>query len=67
VKLLPEMYFTDMFARKSSKMHRKWFRKFPHTRIAIGTTQIAAGTAQNGNTSATKIMGQEIMKLLPEI
>jgi len=61
------MYFTDMFAGKSSKMHRKWFQKFPHTRIAIGTAQIASGTAQNGNTSATKIMGQEILKFLPEL
>jgi len=50
VKLLPEMYFTDMFAGKSSKMHRKWFRKFHHTWIAFGT-------AQNGNTSAANNNG----------
>jgi len=50
VKLLPEMYFTDMFAGKSSKMHRQWFQKFSHTVIAFGTTQ-------NGNKSAAKNNG----------
>jgi len=47
VKLLPEMYFTDMFAGKSSKMHQQWFQKFPHTGIAFGTSQ-------NNNKSAAK-------------
>jgi len=29
--------------------------------------RIASGTAQNGNTSAKKTMGQEIVKLLLEV
>jgi len=60
VKLLPEVYFATMLARNWSKMHRQCFRMFCHLRIA-------SGTAQNGNTSATKTMGQEIVKLLPEV
>ena len=50
----------EMLAGKLSKMRRQCFRMFCHFRIA-------SGTAQNGNTSAIKIMGQEIVKLLPEI
>jgi len=41
-------------------MRRQCFRMFSHFRIA-------SGTAQNGNTSATKTMGQEIVKLLLEV
>jgi len=59
VKLLPEVYFATMLAGNLSKMHRQSFRMFSHLRIA-------SGTAQNGNTSANKIMGQEIVKLLPK-
>ena len=59
-KLLLEVYFATMPAGKLSKMRRQSFRTFSHLRIA-------SGTAQNGNTSATKIMGQEIVKLLPEV
>jgi len=60
VKLLLEVYFATMFAGKLSKMCWQSFRMFPHTWNAFGT-------AQNGNTSTTKIMGQEIVKLLPEV
>jgi len=60
VKLLPEVYFATMPAGKLSKMRRQCSTMFPHIRIAFGTTQ-------NGNTSATKIMGQEIVKLLPKV
>jgi hypothetical protein len=60
VKLLPEVYLAPMLAGKLSEMHRQSFRMFSHLRIA-------SGTAQNGNTSAIKIMGQEIVKLLPEV
>jgi len=60
VKLLPEVYFATMLARNLSKMRRQSFKMFSHLRIA-------SGMAQNGNTSATKIMGQEIVKLLPEV
>jgi len=60
VKLLPEVYFATMLAGNWSKMHRQSFRMFSHFRIA-------SGTAQNGNTSAIKTMGQEIVKLLPEV
>jgi len=60
VKLLPEVYFATMLAGNLSKMHRQSFRMFSHLRIA-------SGMAQNGNTSSNKIMGQEIVKLLPEI
>jgi len=60
VKLLPEVYFETMLAGKLAKMHRQCFRMFAHLRIA-------SGTAQNCNTSATKIMGQKIMKFLPEL
>jgi hypothetical protein len=54
MKTLPEVYFATMLAGTLSKMHRQSFKMFSHLRIA-------SGTAQNGNTSATKIMGQEIM------
>jgi len=60
VKLLPEVYFAPMLAGKLSEMRRQYFRMFSHLRIA-------SGTAQNGNTSAIKIISQEIVKLLPEI
>jgi len=60
VKLLPEVYFMTMLAGKQSKMRRQSFRMFSHIRIAFGT-------AQNGNMSATKIMCQEIVKLLLEV
>jgi len=60
MKLLPEVYFAPMLAGKLSKMHRQCFRMFSHFRIV-------AGMAQNGNTSAKKTMGQEIVKLLPEV
>jgi len=60
VKLLPEVYFTTMLAGNWSKIRRQCSKTFSHF-------WIASGTAQNGNTSATKIMGQEIMKLLPEV
>ena len=54
MKLLPEVYLATMLAGNVSKMHRQSFRMFSHLRIA-------SGTAQNGNTSANKIMGQEIV------
>ena len=54
MKTLPEVYFATMLAGTLSKMHRQSSKMFSHLRIA-------SGTAQNGNTSATKIMGQEIM------
>ena len=55
MKTLPEVYkFATMLAGTLSKMHQQSFKMFSHLRIA-------SGTAQNGNTSATKIMGQEIM------
>jgi len=60
MKLLPEVYFATMLAANLSKMCQQCFRTFPHL-------QIASGTAQNDNTSATKIIGQEIVKLLPEV
>jgi len=60
MKLLPEGYFAPMLARKLSEMCRQCITMFPHLRIA-------SGTAQNGNTTATKTMGQEIVKLLPEV
>jgi len=60
VKLLPEVYFTTMLAGKWSKIRRQCSRTFSHFRIA-------SGKAQNGNTSATKIIGQEIVKFLPEV
>jgi len=60
VKLLPEVYFAPMLAGNRSKMRRQSFRTFSHL-------WIASGTAQNANTSAMKIMGQEIVILLPEI
>jgi len=60
VKLLPEVYFATMLAGKLAKMHRQCFKMFSHLRIA-------SGMAQNGNTLATKIMYQEIVKLLPEV
>jgi len=60
VKLLREVYFATRLDRNLSKMHWQFFKMFSHL-------QIASGTAQNGNTSANKIMGQEIVKLLPEI
>jgi len=60
MKLLPEIYFEDRLARKLSRMCRHSFRTCSHFRIA-------SGMALNGNTSATKIMCQEIVKLLPEV
>jgi len=60
VKLLPELSLATMLAGNLSKMRRQSFRMFSHLRIA-------SGTAQNGNTPATKIIGQEIVKLLPEV
>ena len=60
VKMLPEVYFATMLAGNWSKMRRQCFRMLTHLRIA-------SGTAQKGNTSATKSMGQEIVKLLPEV
>jgi len=60
MKTLPEVYFATMLAGNSSKMHRQCFRMFSHLRIA-------SGMAQNGNTTATKTTGQEIVKLLPEV
>jgi len=60
VKLLPEVYFATMLAGNWSKMHRQCFRMFSHL-------WIASGMAQNGNTTATKTMGQEIVKMLPEV
>jgi len=60
MKLLPEVYFAPMLVGKLSEMRRQCFRMFSHLRIA-------SGMAQNGNTSAIKIMGQEIVKLLPKI
>jgi len=53
VKLLLEVYFAPMLAGKLSKMRRQCFRMFFHFRIA-------SGMAQNGNTSATKIMLPEV-------
>jgi len=41
-------------------MRQQCFRMFSHLRIA-------SGTAQNGNTSAKKIMCQEIVQLLLEV
>jgi len=41
-------------------MRQQYSRMFGHL-------QIAFNTAQNGNTLAAKIMGQEIVKLLPEM
>jgi len=60
MKLLLEVYFAPMLAGKLSKMRRQCFRMFSYFRIASGTTQ-------NGNTSATKIMCQEIMKMLLQV
>jgi len=60
MKLLLEVYFATMLVGNLSKMRRQSFRMFFHLRIA-------SGKAQNGNTSATKIIGQEIVKLLPEV
>ena len=60
MKLLLEIYFAHMLARKLSKIRRQCFTMFPHTRIAFGTTQ-------NGNTLAAKIMCQEMVKLLLEV
>jgi len=60
MKLLPEVYFATILAGNLFKMHRQCSKMFLYIRIASGTTQ-------NGNTSATKIMGQEIVKLLLEI
>jgi len=54
VKLLLEVYFAPMLAGKLSKMRRQCFRMFSHLRIV-------SSTAQNGNISAIKIMGQEIV------
>jgi len=59
MKLLPEVYLAPMLAGNWSKMRRQCIRMFSHFRIA-------SGTAQNGNTSATKTTCQEIVKLLPE-
>jgi len=59
MKTLPEVYFATMLAGTLSKMRPQCIRMFSHFRIA-------SGTAQNGNTSATKTMCQEIVKLLPE-
>ena len=60
MKLLPEIYFEDRLAGELSQMCRHSFKMFSHFRIA-------SSMAKNGNTSATKIMGQEIVKLLPEV
>jgi len=60
MKLLPEIYFEDRLAGKLSQMRRQSFRTCSRFRSA-------SSTAQNGNTSATKIMCQEIVKLLPEV
>jgi len=60
MKLLPEVYFAPMLAGKLSEMRRQCIRMFSHLRIA-------SDTAQNGNISATNIMGQEIVKLLLEV
>jgi len=60
MKLLLEVYFAPMLAGKLSKMRRQCFRMLSHL-------QIASGMAQIGNTSAKKTMGQEIVKLLPEV
>jgi len=60
MKLLPEVYFAPKLAGNLSKMHQQCIRMFFHLRTA-------SGMAQNGNTSATKTMGHEIMKLLPEV
>jgi len=54
VKFLPEVYFATMLAGKLFKMHWQSFKTFSHL-------QIASGMAQNDNTSATEIMGQEIV------
>ena len=54
MKMLPQVYFATMLAGKLSKMHQQSFKMFSHLRIS-------SGMAKNGNTSATKIMGQEIM------
>ena len=55
VKLLQQVCFADMLAGELSKRCQQSFRMFPHTWVAFGN-------AQNGNTSAAKIMGQEIVK-----
>jgi len=60
MKLLPEVYFAPKLAGKLSEMRRHCIRMFSHLRTA-------SGMAQNGNTSATKTMGHEIVKLLPEV
>ena len=60
VKLLPEVYFAPMLAGKLSEMRRQYFKMFSHLRTV-------SGMARNGNTSAIKIIGQEIVKLLLEI
>jgi len=60
MKLLLEMSFEDRLAGKLSKMGQQYFTMFPHIWIAFSTTQ-------NSNTLATKIMCQEIVKLLLEV
>jgi len=56
----PKWQYIGHINNRSRNRAGQCFRTSSHLRIA-------SGTVQNGNTSATKIMGQEIVKLLPEV
>jgi len=47
VKLMPEVHFAEMLARKLSRMRQQCFRMFLHTQIAFGTAQDAEKSAKN--------------------
>jgi len=60
MKLLQSVFCRICLAENYPKSVGSVSECFPTLRLPLASTQ-------NGNTSAAKIMGQEIMKLLPEM